>query len=76
MQENDSERTDRAANFSFIKCSISVGDQIEYAYDPNLKATVVDDRNVEYNGKTSLTVLAKLLSGKKYSIARTKFFKY
>jgi len=29
---------------------------------------VVDDRNVEYKGKTmSLTALAKLLPGKKYS---------
>ena len=40
-------------------------------------AKVVDDRNVEYNGETmSLTALAKLLTGKKYSIAGPKFFKY
>ena len=76
-QEIDTESTERAANFSFIKCNILVGDQIEYAYDPSLKATVVDDRNVEYNGETmSLTALAKLLSGKKYAIAGPKFFKY
>jgi hypothetical protein len=47
-------------------------------YDnPEITATVVDDRNVEYNGEImSLTALAKLLSGKKYSIAGPKFFKY
>lgn len=76
-QEIDMETTERAANFSFSKCQIPVGDQIEYAYDPDLKAMVVDDRNVAYNGETmSLTALAKLLSGKKYAIAGPKFFKY
>lgn len=76
-QEIDTENTERAANFSFMKCNIDAGDQIEYAYDTNLKATVVDDRNVEYNGETmSLTALAKLLSGKKYSMAGPRYFKY
>jgi len=76
-QEIDTESTERASNFSFTKCKIPAGDQIEYAYDPSLKAAVVDDRNVEYQGETmSLTALAKLLSGKKYAIAGPKFFKY
>lgn len=40
-------------------------------------ATVVGDRSVEYNGETmSLTALAKLLTGKQYSIAGPRFFKY
>lgn len=44
---------------------------------PDITAEVVDDRNVRYNGEVmSLTALAKLLSGKKYSIAGPKFFKY
>lgn len=76
-QEIDTESTERMSNFSFTKCQIAIGSQIEYAYDPSIKATVVDDRNVEYNGETmSLTALAKLLTGKKYSIAGPKFFKY
>ncbi|WP_316630139.1 hypothetical protein [uncultured Ruminococcus sp.] len=38
---------------------------------------VVDNKNVEYNGKTmSLTALAKLLPGKKYAVADLRFFKY
>lgn len=76
-QEIDTERSERAANFSFSKCQIPVGDHIEYAYDESLSATVADDRNVEYNGETmSLTSLAKRLSGKKYSIAGPRYFKY
>lgn len=76
-QEIDTESTERASNFSFSKSQIPVGDEIEYAYDCSKKARVVDDRNVEYNGETmSLTALAKELSGKKYSIAGPKFFKY
>ena len=40
-------------------------------------ATVVGDRSVEYNGEImSLTALAKLLTGKQYSIAGPKYFKY
>ena len=76
-QEIENESAERASNFSFSKCQIPVGATIEYAYDESLKASVVDDRNVEYDGETiSLTALAKLLSGKQYAIAGPKFFKY
>jgi hypothetical protein len=76
-KEIDTESTERATNFSFTKCNIPVGDEIEYCNNPGITATVVDDRNVEYNGEImSLTALAKLLSGKKYAIAGPKFFKY
>lgn len=76
-QEIDTESSERASNFSFSKCNIPAGEEIEYASDPSIKAKVVDDRNVEYNGETlSLTALAKLLTGKQYAIAGPKFFKY
>lgn len=76
-QEIDTESTERATNFSFSKCGIVPGEVIEYYDNPENTAVVVDDRNVEYKGETmSLTALAKLLSGKKYSIAGPKFFKY
>lgn len=76
-QELDNENTERASNFSFSACQISVGEQIEYYANPDIKATVVDDRNICYEGEIySLTALAKKLSGKKYSIAGPKFFKY
>lgn len=76
-QEIDNENSERAANFSFSACQIPVGDQIEYYEDPEIKASVVDDRTVSFEGQNySLTALAKKLSGKKYAIAGPKFFKY
>ena len=76
-KEISSERTERSANFSFDMCQIPIGDKIQYCYDPNITAKVVDNRTVEYNGETmSLTALAKLLTGKKYSVAGPRFFKY
>ena len=76
-KEIDAESTERLSNFSFYECGIKPGEEIEFINNPELKATVVDDRRVSYNGETvSLTSLAKLLTGKKYAIAGPKFFKY
>ena len=76
-QEIDTESHEKAENFSSVKCPISVGEEIEYYNNPSIKCKVVGDRKVEYQGKEmSLTAAAKLISGKKYSIAGPKFFKY
>ena len=76
-QEIDTESHEKAENFSFDKCQISIGEEIEYYDEPSIKCKVVGDRKVEYQGKEmSLTAAAKLISGKKYSIAGPKFFKY
>lgn len=76
-QEIDTESHERAENFSFSKCHIAIGEEIEYYSDSSIKCVVVGDRKVEYQGKEmSLTAAAKLISGKKYSIAGPKFFKY
>lgn len=76
-QEINTEVTERASKFSFSKCQIPIGATIEYADDPSLTCIVADERNVTYQGKTfSLTALAKLLSGKKSSIAGPRYFKY
>ena len=76
-QEIDTESHEKAENFSFSKCQIDIGEVIEYYDDPNIKCIVVSDRKVEYQGKEmSLTAAAKLISGKKYSIAGPRFFKY
>ena len=76
-QEIDTESHEKAENFSFSKCQIDIGEVIEYYNDPNIKCVVVSDRKVEYQGKEiSLTAAAKLISGKKYSIAGPRFFKY
>lgn len=76
-QEIDSESHEKSENFSFSKCQIPLGAELEYYADPNIKCKVVSDRRVEYQGKEmSLTALVKLLSGKKYSIASPRYFKY
>lgn len=78
-REIDTESHEKAENFSFIKCQISVGEEIEYYDDPSIRCKVVGDRKVEYQGKEmSLTAAAKLISGKKYSIAgpTTRCFYY
>ena len=68
---------ERAKNFSFSKCGIMPGEEIEFCYDPAIKAVVIDDRNVEYEGsRYSLTKLAKKLTGKSSSIAGPRYFKY
>lgn len=76
-QEYNNENSERASNFSFEACNIGVGEEIEYYANPEIKAVVIDDRIVRYDGQDySLTALAKVLSGKKYSISGPKFFKY
>lgn len=76
-QEIDTERYEKAENFSFSKCQISEGEEIEYYNDPSIKCKVVGERKVEYQGKEmSLTAAAKLISGKQYALAGPKFFKY
>ena len=76
-QKIDTESHEKAENFSFTKCQIPVGEEIEYYDDPSITCKVVGDRKVEYQGKEmSLTAAAKLISGKKYAIAGPRFFKY
>lgn len=76
-QEIDTESHEKAEKFSFTKCQISAGEEIEYYDDPSIKCKVVDDRKVEYQGnEMSMTAAAKIISGKKYSIAGPRFFKY
>ncbi len=76
-QEIDTESHEKAENFSFTKCQIPIGAEIEYYDNPDIKCKVIGDRKVEYQGKElSLTATAKMISGKKYSIAGPRFFKY
>ncbi len=76
-KEVKAESTERAANFSFAKCNIAIGETIEYCNNPTITATVASDRYVEYQGeRMSLTALAKLLTGKSGAIAGPKYFMY
>lgn len=75
--EIEAEHKERLSPFAFSKCGINVGEQIEYAANPKIACTVVDDKLVEYGGQQySLSALAKFLLGSKYPVAGPRHFKY
>lgn len=76
-QEIDAEHKERLAPFRFSLCGIAPGEEIEYCYNPEIRCTVVDDKQVEYQGqKYSLSALAQLLTGSKWPVAGPRYFKY
>lgn len=67
----------RNANFRFSMCNLKPGDKVEFIRDANIKATIVDDKRVEYNGQTmTLTALARLLTGITRALAGPTYFTY
>jgi len=77
----DSESKERLSPFSFVMCQIPAGAVLEYSNrgNPNTGTTcvVADERNVEYQGKKwSLSALATELTGSKWPVAGTRYFKY
>lgn len=69
--------TTRRGPFRFSECGIPIGATIEYEEDSTIKATVVDDRRIEYQGVTiSLTALAKKLKGVTHALQGPTFFAY
>ena len=76
-QEIDAEHKERQSPFRFSMCNIQPGEEIEYCDNPGIRCTVVDDKTVSYQGQTySLSALAQLLTGSKYSLAGPRYFKY
>ena len=76
-QEITAERKDRLSAFAFSKCNIAPGEMIEYCNDSTITCVVVDDKNVEYQGKRySLSALATELTGSKWGVAGPRYFKY
>lgn len=54
------EAKERRAPLSFFKCGIPVGAEVVLEAKPDVVATVKDERQIEYNGKTySLSALAQ-----------------
>lgn len=69
--------TARRGPFRFSDCNIPVGSEIAFIEDENIKAVVVDDRHIEYNGETtSVSALAQLLKGFPYPVQGTLWFTY
>ena len=78
--EADTAETKRAQNFTFKLCGIEFGEEIEFCNPadekPGQTFKVIDDRHVEYQGKSwSLSALASEFTGSK-SVAGPRYFKY
>lgn len=66
----------KAANFSFERKGIKPGAEIVFYKDDSLKAIVLDDKYIKYNGQRfTLTGLAKKILGKNSGIAGPMHFK-
>lgn len=80
-QEINEQHQERMAPFTFSKCGIAVGEQVEFYCKGNdysgTMCTVVDDKHVEHDGEQwSMTALAKHFLGVKWAMAGPKYFKY
>lgn len=49
-EANRKKQNARRENFSFVKCGILVGEEVELVGHPEIKATVHSDKEIEYNG--------------------------
>lgn len=80
-EDIEEQKKERLAPFAFSLVNIPVGASIEYCNRSDEKSglicTVVDDHNVEYDGKKwSLSALASMLMQSKHSVAGPRYFKY
>lgn len=80
-EDIEEQKKERLAPFTFSLCQIPIGATIEYCNRSDEKSgltcTVVDDHNVEYQGKKwSLSALAAMLTQSKWSVAGPRYFKY
>ena len=67
----------RKGPFRFSECGIPVGAEIVFIEDPSIKATVIDDRKIEYNGETtSVSALAQQLKAFDHPVQGTLWFTY
>ena len=80
-QEINEQHQERLSPFTFSKCNIAIGEQIEFCCNDNdhsgTMCEVIDDKHVQYNGEPwSLTALAKHFLGVKRALAGPRYFKY
>ncbi|MBR5287508.1 MAG: GIY-YIG nuclease family protein [Clostridia bacterium] len=69
--------TVRRGPFRFSTCGIPFGSQIAFIETPEIVATVIDDRHIEYNGETtSLSALAQEIKGFSHAVQGPLWFTY
>ena len=67
----------RRSIFRFSIVDIPAGSELLFSRDESKKAIVVDDRNIEFNGKkTSLSTSAQEILGYEYGVAGTDYWMY
>lgn len=76
-EEISTEMLDRKENFSFKKCGMQIGEEIEFVGNPEIKCKVADDRLIEYKGqRVYMSGLARKLLGRKSPVQGTLYFAY
>lgn len=74
---NEVRETARRGPFRFSDCNIPVGSELTFIENSDIKAIVVDDRRIEYDGETtSVSALAQKLKGFDHPIQGTLWFLY
>ena len=74
---NEVRETARRGPFHFSDCNIPVGSEITFIENSDIKAIVVDDRRIEYDGETtSVSALAQKLKGFDHPVQGTLWFLY
>ena len=72
----DKARTNRD-RFNFKMVDIPIGAELVFSRDKNIKAKVIDNHSIEFNGKiTSLSNSARKILGYNYGVAGTLYWKY
>src|SRR3989344_617463 len=67
----------RRAVFNFKMVDIPVGAELIFSRDENIKAKVIDNRSIEYNGEiTSLSTSAQKILNYDYGVAGTDYWMY
>ena len=68
----------RRGPFRFSECGIKPGEEVAFLENPDIKAVVLDDRHIQYNGETtSLSALAKKLKNREgQPLQGTLYFTY
>lgn len=76
-EEVKDESLKRRSAFSFIKCNIPIGAEIQLAGHPEIKAKIFNDKKIEYNGEIgSLSGFAQKLLDSKYPLQGPLYWTY
>lgn len=74
---NEVRETARRGPFRFSDCNIPVGSELTFIENSDIRAIVVDDRRIEYDGETtSVSALAQKLKGFDHPVQGTLWFLY